>query len=194
VDPTTLPAAYRLLHEDATRQLSAWRAPDPAQEELRTSYLAHLAAHPDALWKQGPPAHFTASCLVLDGTGSQVLLTLHRKARAWFQFGGHFEPGDQNAHAAARRETREESGIATLVVRPDLVQLDRHQLVGSFGSCREHLDLRFVAVADDDSTHVVSQESLDVRWWPTDALPPRTRRELEPLVAAARSLLNPPGP
>lgn len=186
----SLPTAYRLLHEDATRRLSSWKAPDPAQERLREGYLAHLAAHPDAMWKHGPPAHFTASCLVLDRTGSQALLTLHRKARVWFQFGGHFELGDTDAHAAAQREGREESGIATLVARPEMVQLDRHLLVGSFGRCREHLDLRFVAVADDDAMHAVSEESLDVRWWPTEALPEETRSELEPLVAVARSVLG----
>lgn len=185
----SLPAGYRLLHEDATRALSTWRAPDPVQEQLRTEYLAHLAAHPDAMSKQGPPAHFTASCLVLDQTRTRVLLTLHKKARAWFQFGGHFEPGDTDAHAAAQREAREESGITALVARPELVQLDRHRLVGSFGRCREHLDLRFVAVADDDAAHAVSAESLDVRWWPTDALPEGSRGDLEPLVAVARSFL-----
>lgn len=153
-------------------------------------YLAHLAAHPDAMSKTGPPAHFTASCLVLDRTGSRALLTLHKKAHAWFQFGGHFEPGDVNAHATAQREAREESGITTLVVRPELVQLDRHQLVGSFGRCREHLDLRFVAIAEDDATHEVSDESFDVRWWPTDALPEDSRVELQPLVTIARSVLN----
>jgi 8-oxo-dGTP pyrophosphatase MutT (NUDIX family) len=144
------------------------------------------------MWKHGPPAHLTASCIVLDHTGSRALLTLHRKAGAWFQFGGHFEPCDTDAHAAAQREGREESGIMTLVVRPELIQLDRHQLTGSFGRCREHLDLRFVAVAAEDATHVVSEESLDVRWWPTEALPRQTRRDLEPLVAAARSVLGLP--
>lgn len=186
----SLPAAYRLLHGDATRQLTVWKAPSPAQERLRKRYLAYLAIHPDAMWKQGPPAHFTASCLVLDRSGSRALLTLHRKAGVWLQFGGHFEPGDTDAHAAAQRETREESGITALVAHPDLVQLDRHRLVKSFGRCIEHLDLRFVAVADDDAAHVVSQESLDVRWWPIDALPQQTRHELEPLVAAARSVLK----
>jgi 8-oxo-dGTP pyrophosphatase MutT (NUDIX family) len=127
---------------------------------------------------------------VLDPTGTRALLTLHRKARAWFQFGGHFEPVDADAHAAAQREAREESGIPTLVARPDLVQLDRHQLAATFGRCREHLDLRFVAVATADATHLVSQESLDVRWWSIDALPGLTRHGLEPLVAAARSVLN----
>lgn len=186
----SLHPAYRLLHEDATRHLSAWDAPSTSQERLRVSYLEHLAAHPDAMSKQGPPAHFTASCLVIDRTGSRALLTLHKKAHEWFQFGGHFEPGDVNAHAAAQREAREESGIRMLVVRPELLQLDRHQLVGSFGPCREHLDLRFVAIAEDDATHEVSDESLDVRWWPTDALPVASRVGLLPLVAIARSVLN----
>lgn len=188
----SLPTAYRLLHENATRQLSTWTAPDQAQERLRTGYLAHLAAHPDAMWKRGPSAHFTASCLVLDPTGSRTLLTLHKKAGVWFQLGGHFEPGDTDAHSAAQREAREESGIPTLVARPELVQLDRHVLVGSFGRCREHLDLRFLAVADASATLAVSRESLDVRWWPTDALPGETRDELEPLVASARAMFGLP--
>lgn len=186
----SLPAAYRLLHQDVTRQLSGWKAPSSSQERLRTGYLAHLAAHPAALWKQGPPAHLTASCLVLNSTGSHALLTLHRRARAWFQFGGHFEPGDTDARGAAQRETREESGITTLVPRAELVQLDRHDLVGSFGRCREHLDLRFVAVAEDDAIPAVSHESLGVRWWPTDALPRQNREDLEPLVAQARVVLG----
>ena len=186
----SLPTAYRLLHEDLTRQLSAWRAPDQAQEELRTGYLAHLGAHPDAMWKRGPSAHLTASCIVLDQTGSHALLTLHKKAGAWFQLGGHFEPGDANAHEAAQREAQEESGIRTLVALPEIIQLDRHHLVGSFGRCREHLDLRFVAVADGDATPAVSGESLDVRWWPTDGLPAENRHDLEPLVATARLALG----
>jgi 8-oxo-dGTP pyrophosphatase MutT (NUDIX family) len=186
----SLPTAYQLLHTEATRQLSTWKAPSSAQERLRAAYLRYLAAHPDAMWKQGPPAHLTASCIVLNSAGSRALLTLHKKAGLWFQFGGHFEPGDIDAHAAAQRETREESGISTIVARPQLVQLDRHELVGLFGRCKEHLDLRFVAVADDDATHVVSDESLDIRWWPTDALPQQTRRDLEPLVADARAVLG----
>ncbi|MEP7369303.1 MAG: NUDIX hydrolase, partial [Dermatophilaceae bacterium] len=63
-------------------------------------------------------------------------------------------------------------------------------LAGSFGRCREHLDLRFLAVANADAPLMVSRESLAVRWWPTDALPEETRNELEPLVAIARVVLG----
>ena len=178
------------LHADAVRVLRGWSAPDADQARLREDYLAHLDTHPDAVAKAGPPAHLTASCLVLDASGERVLLTLHKRAREWFQFGGHLEPGDGSVWEAARREAREESGIAALEPLPDPVQLDRHVLVGAFGRCREHLDVRYVAVAPEGSTAVVSEESHDVRWWPVDALPEGTRAELTPLVSAGLRALR----
>jgi hypothetical protein len=52
------------------------------------------------------------------------------------------------------------------------VQLDVHPV--PFCDPRgtvHHLDVRFLAVAPTDAVHTVSQESLDVRWWPWDDLP-----------------------
>lgn len=184
-----LPDAHRLLHDDARALLERWAAPDAEQDRRRVAFLAHLAAHPDAMRRDGPPAHFTASALVLDPGGEHVLLTLHRKARAWFQFGGHFEPVDSGVHAAATREAREESGIGDLAVGPELLDLDRHELSASFGRCRAHLDLRFAAVVADPTAHAVSDESLDVRWWPADALPPDSGPDLPRVIAAARRAL-----
>lgn len=175
---------------DAERVLTAYRARDAQQELVRLDLLAHLAAHPDALFKSGPPAHFTASCVVLDEDLDQVLLTHHRKARQWYQLGGHLEPGDRGVRAAAEREAREESGIDGLRVWWQPVDLDRHRLVGAFGRCEEHLDIRYAATAPAGSSPQVSEESLDVRWWPVDDLPPGSRDELTPLVAAARAALT----
>jgi 8-oxo-dGTP pyrophosphatase MutT (NUDIX family) len=183
-------AAFAPLHADAVDVLTTWDAPDAAQARLRDAYLEHLAAHADGVAKAGPPAHLTASCVVLDPGGTQVLLTLHRRANAWFQFGGHLETGDVSLWAAARREAREESGIAVLEPLPHPVQLDRHVLVGAFGSCREHLDVRYAAVAPPGARPAVSTESHDVRWWPVDALPEGTRAELAPLVSLGRRALG----
>jgi len=188
-DPAVV-AAYRSLWTDAVAVLEGWQAPDAGQERLRRHYLEHLAAHADGVAKPGPPAHLTASCVVLDATGRRTLLTLHRRANAWFQLGGHLEPGDASLWAAARREAREESGLDALEPLPQPVQLDRHVLVGSFGSCREHLDVRYAAVAPPGAGPRVSAESLDVRWWPVDALPEGTRAELAPLVSLARDALG----
>ena len=184
-DPVVV-AAYAHLLTDAQAVLERWPAPDDGQETLRREYLRHLAAHPDGVARGGPPAHLTASCVVLDEAGDRVLLTLHRKAGAWFQFGGHLEEGDPTLAAAARREACEESGIDGLEPLPHPVQLDRHVLVGAFGRCREHLDVRYAAVAPHGSLPRVSAESDDVRWWPVGALPVGTRAELVPLVSSAR--------
>ncbi len=178
------------LAVDLSALLDSYAPTEPDQQRLRTAYAAHLRAHPDAVAKAGPPAHFTASCLVVDPDVERVLLTHHRRARQWFQFGGHLEPADTGIRAAARREAREESGLPALVPLPGPVQLDRHALVGDFGRCREHLDIRFVAVAEPGSEPVVSEESLDVRWWPVAALPEATDTSLRSLVEAARRALG----
>ncbi|HET7278734.1 MAG TPA: NUDIX domain-containing protein [Dermatophilaceae bacterium] len=177
--------AYAHLHRRTEELLRRWEAPDDSQEGLRREFLAHLAAHPDAMEKAGPPAHFTASCLVVSPDRDRVLLTLHRKAGQWFQLGGHFEPADAGPLEAAAREAHEESGLAGLRLHPRLVQLDRHTLVGAFRRCREHLDLRYAAIAAPGSRPAVSAESLDVRWWPIDGLPAGSRQEISRLAAAA---------
>jgi 8-oxo-dGTP pyrophosphatase MutT (NUDIX family) len=108
----------------------------------------------------------------------------------WFQLGGHLEPEDRSVRAAAEREATEESGIPGLRVTPVPVHLDRHVLSGDFGRCREHLDIRYAAIAQAGAEPRVSAESLDVRWWPVDGLPPGHVDELGGLVAAALRFLG----
>jgi 8-oxo-dGTP pyrophosphatase MutT (NUDIX family) len=156
----------------ATATLTAWPAPTPGQDLLRGEYLAHLARHPDALWRAGHPTHLTASCFVLDPAGTQVLLTLHRRGGFWVQPGGHLEATDPTLTATALREATEECGVPGLrLISPEPVDLHRHALSVAFGRCHEHLDVAYLAVADREVEPVVSDESDDVRWWPVDALP-----------------------
>ena len=125
----------------------------------------------DALWKSGGLEHLTASCFVFSPDLRQVLLTHHRRGGFWVQFGGHLEAADASLADAARREGREESGIADLRLTDERVMdLDRHELHGGF-TCAAHWDVGFVAVASPASTVEVSSESLDVRWFRVGALP-----------------------
>lgn len=173
------------LHHDALDTLRTWTAPDAEQERLCARYVAHLEEHPDGMLRSCRPDHLTASTLVVSADRRHVLLTLHAKAERWFQLGGHCEPGDERLVDAATREAREESGLGDLVLDPVPVQLSEHAVpfcrlpdhaaasAASAGPTRDvhHLDVRFLAIAPDGAVPEVSEESLDVRWWPSDDLP-----------------------
>ncbi|GAA3836897.1 NUDIX hydrolase [Streptomyces chiangmaiensis] len=146
------------LHDDAVLVLKGYED----QEDLRRTYLEHLEAHPAGLWKACTDGHITASALVIDPEGGRVLLTLHKKLRMWLQMGGHCEPGDPTLASAALREATEESGIEGLALLPSgPVRLDRH-----LTPCAWHLDVQYAALAPAGALESISDESLDLRWFP----------------------------
>jgi 8-oxo-dGTP pyrophosphatase MutT (NUDIX family) len=87
--------------------------------------------------------------VVVDADCARTLLVHHAKSGAWFQPGGHVEPGDASPADAALREAREETGldvrlrdtgadgVGLLDVDVHWIPWDRHY----------HLDLRFLVVA-----------------------------------------------
>lgn len=162
-------AAAELADADA-RQLPLWL------EALR---------HPDGLRKAHGPAHVTSSAVVLDPSGTATLLVLHRKVGLWLQPGGHVDDGDDSLAAAALREAIEETGVPDLVVEKGPVALDRHSAPCGV---EHHLDVQFLVRAPGLARPVVSEESLDVRWWPVDALPAQ-RVDLSALVRAGLARL-----
>ncbi len=173
------------LHADALTTLRSWTAPTDDQAMLRDRYVALLDSRANAMTRDCLPDHITASTLVFDEDHRRVLLTHHAKARRWFQFGGHPEPEDATLAGAALREALEESGLhrseLTLDVIP--VELDAHLVpFCAPGTDVHHFDVMFAAVARAGAEHAVSEESLDVAWWPLDALP---NPDLAPRVALA---------
>ena len=165
--------------------LTDWRPPDRSQDSIRNAVLAFLDAREDACRRECAPGHITASALVLDHTGSQVLLTLHPRLGRWVQLGGHCEDSDADILGAALREATEESGVDGLRLSPELAAINVHALTCSLGVPTRHLDLQFLAHAPADAQIVVSDESVDLRWWPIDALPDGTDDALEYLVNRA---------
>ncbi|CBG70164.1 MULTISPECIES: NUDIX hydrolase [Streptomyces] len=169
------------LHDDAVLVLKSYED----QAELRQAYLDHLAAHPDGMWKACGDGHITASGLVIDPERGRVLLTLHRKLRMWLQMGGHCEPGDSTLAGSALREATEESGIAGLTLLPGgPVRLDRHHT-----PCAWHLDVQYAALAPVGAVEAISDESLDLRWFPYAEVPAVADDSVVRLLDAARARL-----
>ena len=65
------------LHAEAVATLAAWRPAGASQESLRQAFLGFLAARSDSCQRSCEAGHLTASAVVLDHTGTRVLLTLH---------------------------------------------------------------------------------------------------------------------
>jgi 8-oxo-dGTP pyrophosphatase MutT (NUDIX family) len=176
------------VRQSAIALLSGWQAPNPAQDSLRHAVLSFLHARDDACLRECVPGHVTASTLVFDDSGRRVLLTLHPRLGRWVQLGGHCEDGDDDIVAAALREATEESGVAGLRIAPDLVAVHVHPVTCSLGVPTRHLDLQFVARAPASAQIAVSDESVDLRWWPADALPDGADEALSYLVSRASNV------
>ena len=177
------------LHADARAVLADWTAPTPEEEVLRKEFLAHLDAHPDAMWRTCAPGHLTATTAVLSHDGRKVLLTLHPKAGMWLPMGGHCEPTDRSVAGAALREAVEESGIPGLRMLPGPLALDRHR-VWCHPPHSWHLDLEYGAVAPPGAECVISDESLDLRWFPVAEIPEPSDEATRRLAARAQAALR----
>jgi 8-oxo-dGTP pyrophosphatase MutT (NUDIX family) len=179
------------LRDSVIDALTSWTPPDPAQDTLRHAVLSFVVAREDACKRECVPGHVTASALVLDHAGTHALLTLHPRFGRWLQLGGHCEDDDPDIVAAALREASEESGIGGLRMNRDIAALHVHPVVCSLGVPTRHLDVQFIAHAPADAEIVCSDESVDLRWWPLNALPDDTDFGLAQLVAAAASRQSP---
>ncbi len=174
------------VRRSALEILRDWEPPAPEQDSLRHAVMAFLEARPDSCQRACVPGHLTASALVLDHTSNAVLLTLHPRLGRWVQLGGHCEEVDTTIVAAALREATEESGIEGLQIDPALAAINVHPLTCSLGVPTRHLDLQFIVRAPAGAQHVISDESLDLRWWPIDAPPPDADAGLTQLIGVAR--------
>ncbi|WP_328679201.1 NUDIX hydrolase [Streptomyces sp. NBC_00343] len=171
------------LYDDAVLVLKSYED----QTDLRQAYLDHLAAHPDGMWKSCHAGHVTASALVIDPEQGRVLLTLHKKLRMWLQMGGHCEPEDTSLEEAALREATEESGITGLTLLPGgPVRLDRHPIPPP---CHCHYDVQYAVLAPPGAVQEISDESLDLRWFPYDEVPAVADESVLRLLEATRARL-----
>ncbi len=114
------------------------------------------------------PGHVTASAFVLSPDGADLLLILHRKLGLWLQPGGHVDAADATVLDAARREVREECGVAGLEAVGGLLDVDIHRIPPNprrDEPAHEHFDVRFLFRAPSRAFEAGS-DAADARWVP----------------------------
>ena len=176
-----VPASVRHLlghgaARDALRARLASMTPVDAREaaSIRQT-LDRLDVDDDPFDENASDHHLTASAFVVSERG--VILHRHRRLGIWVQPGGHVDP-DETPESAARRETREETGLVARHLDPSaLVHVDVHP--GPRG--HTHYDLRYVLVAPPEDPRPPAGESPEVAWFSfADAL-----ERAEPSLRAA---------
>ena len=179
------------LHADALRLLTGWQSTSGEAELARRRTLDLLTDGPVAMTRAHRRGHVTASALVLDADG-RVLLCLHGRLGRWMQLGGHCEPTDTTLAGAALREAREESGIHDLVLDPDPIDIDIHDVrcgaaEGTPATPSTHYDVRFLIRCAAGSREVISEESAELGWFLPESLPTPlasgTLRQIGPALA-----------
>lgn len=174
---------------EVRRALVAAPQHDPEARFERVAWLALLDdLGAELLSRRQAPAHLTASAAVLSSDATRTCLVLHRKLQLWVQPGGHFEPGDESAAAAAAREVQEETGLTGRVL-PVPAQLSRHPAPCAPGIVDWHLDIQHILVTEPVPPRP-SDETPEVAWWPVRELPTDVAGGIQELVDRAVSILK----
>ncbi len=104
--------------------------------------------------------HVTASAVIVGRRGT--ILHKHKSLKKWIQPGGHIE-ADEFPYDAAIREALEETGLVVSHPhdRPTFIHFDVHHAAND----HIHLDLRYLAIAEDLDPNPPPNESQDVKWF-----------------------------
>jgi 8-oxo-dGTP pyrophosphatase MutT (NUDIX family) len=115
----------------------------------------------DLLWMPGVTA--------VVRRGEEVLLVKRSDNGEWTPVTGIVDPGEEPAVTAVR-EAMEETGVEIRVDRLASTGVGDEVTYGN-GDRAVYLDLTFACTWLSGEAHVADDESVDVRWWPLDALP-----------------------
>ncbi|MCX7718523.1 MAG: NUDIX hydrolase [Candidatus Sumerlaeaceae bacterium] len=157
--------------ERLARALRSHQADMGAEEKHRQLILEFIGRYEHPFDRSIAEGHLTGSALVVEATGGRVLLGYHRKLGRWLQFGGHGEPGDEDAFEVALREATEESGIDGLALYPSApapLDVDVHEIPARKGEpAHLHLDIRYLLVAPADAPSPCGrpEEHTEIAWF-----------------------------
>lgn len=146
--------------------------PTNEQEERdRILMLEFIQNNSDCLERKNQVAHFTTSIWTVNKERTKTLMVYHNIYDSWSWIGGHAD-GEEDLSQVALRELQEETGVkhATLVNKDifslEILTVDGHMKKGVYVPSHLHLNVTYLAEADESERLLVKEdENQAVKWW-----------------------------
>jgi hypothetical protein len=116
--------------------------------------------------------HYTGSAIVMNEQTEKILMTFHPWYKMWLQLGGH-DDGAKDPIAVSAKEAVEESGLDDLWICDWPLSVDPHPAyackAAKNSKNNHHYDICYL-VLTDTTDFIISNESLDMRWFSINEL------------------------
>jgi len=164
--------AKTVHRQNLLKLLENYRTRNPDESVVVNRFVSFVSANPRCFERDCWVGHVTGSVWLVNSTGSQVLLTHHKKLGRWLQLGGHSD-GDADTARVALREAQEESGLDVSLgfvqgkqqMCTDIFDIDVHEIPARKDDpAHYHFDVRFVVQCLSHENYLVSDESHDLAW------------------------------
>ena len=133
--------------------------------------LKYILNNENCLMRENLIAHFTVSLWTVNKARTKTLMVYHNIYQSWSWIGGHAD-GIEDLCSVAMREIQEETGVsnASLVSRDifslEILTVDGHIKKGVYVPSHLHLNVTYLAEADENEKLVVNEEENQaVKWW-----------------------------
>ena len=151
--------------------IRSYRPVNEQEERDKEVMLRYIRSCDDYLERENEIAHFTTSIWTINKARTKTLMAYHNIYDSWAWIGGHAD-GEEDLPSVALRELREETGVrhATLLTPEifslEILTVDGHVKKGRYVSSHLHLNITYLAQADESEALTVNEaENQAVRWF-----------------------------
>ena len=152
------------------QDIQNYRPVNEQEAQDKAVMLRYMACCENYLERENQIAHFTTSIWTVNKAHTKTLMVYHNIYDSWAWIGGHAD-GVENLASVALRELREETGVQGTLISPEIFSLeiltvDGHMKKGQYVPSHLHLNITYLAEADEKESLVVNKaENQAVKWW-----------------------------
>ena len=153
------------------KDIEKYKPINEQEENDKKVILDFMQKNPDCLTRENQIAHLTTSIWTVNKDRTKTLMVYHKIYDSWSWIGGHAD-GEEDLAAVALRELKEETGVenATLISKDifslEVLTVDGHEKKGKYVSGHLHLNVTYVAEADENQMLTINEEeNKGVKWF-----------------------------